>query len=370
VRGDAVVVTINYRLGVLGYLSLPGVTPNLGQLDQLAALRWVRDNIAAFGGDPGNVTIFGESAGGMACATLLGMPGARGLFRRAIPQSGAAHHVHTPESAARVGRAVLESLGVDVDALAQVPVDRLLAAQAKVQAQAAAGGPGLSFAPMVDGDAIPLQPLETVRAGGARDVDVMVGTTRDEAKLFRMGAGEIDEARLLRRVEGLLGRHAAAAPRVIEAYRQARAGRASTAPGELLDAIESDRMFRIPAIRLAEAQHRHRPDTFMYLFTWQSPARRGALGSCHALELPFMWGTLDAPTMDRFAGSGPDAEALSRTMMDAWLAFARGGDPGHRELPAWPRYDTERRPTLVFDRKSELAHAPLDLERAAWDGIL
>ncbi len=372
-RGDVVVVTINYRLGALGYLSLPGVTPNLGQLDQLAALRWVRENAAAFGGDPANVTIFGESAGGMACATLLGMPGARGLFRRAIPQSGAAHHVHTPDSAGRVGRALLDELGVDAAALAAVPVDRLLAAQAKVQAKAMGGGPGLVFAPMVDGDAIPVQPLETVRAGGARDVDVMVGTTRDECKLFRMGAptGEVDEARLLRRVEALLGsRYAAAAPRVIDAYRQAREGRASTAPGELLDAIETDRTFRIPAIRLAEAQQRQRPDTYMYLFCWESPARRGALGSCHALELPFMWGTLDAPTMDRFAGSGPDAEALSRSMMDAWLGFARSGVPGHRELPDWPRYDTARRPTLVFDRKSELAHGPLDAERAAWDEIL
>ncbi len=371
-RGDVVVVTINYRLGALGYLSLPGVTPNLGQLDQIAALRWVRDNVAAFGGDPENVTIFGESAGGMACATLLGMPGARGLLRRAIPQSGAAHHVHTAESAARVGRALLDALAVDAGALAGVPADRILAAQAKVQAQNLGGGLGLSFAPMVDGDAIPAQPLETVRSGGARDVQVMVGTTRDESKLFRMGGAgpEIDEPRLLRRVEGLLGRHAAAAPRVIDAYRQARAGRASTEPGELLDAIETDRTFRVPAIRLAEAQHRHQPETFMYLFTWESPARRGALGSCHALELPFMWGTLDAPTMDRFAGTGPDAEALSRAMMDAWLAFARGGDPGHRELPAWPRYDTERRATLVFDRKSELAHAPLDAERAVWDAIL
>jgi para-nitrobenzyl esterase len=373
-RGDVVVVTINYRLGALGYLALPGVTPNLGQLDQIAALRWVRDNIARFGGDASNVTIFGESAGGMAVATLLAMPGARGLFRRAIPQSGAAHHTQTFESAERVARTLLEELGSgDVAKLADAPVAQILAAQARTQAKQMAGGAGLGFAPVIDEDAIPTHPLAAVRDGAARDVALLVGTTRDESKLFRLGLADappIDEARLLRRVRALLGSRESHAERVIEAYRGARAGRASTEPSELLDAIETDRSFRIPAIRLAEAQHRHQPDSYMYLFTWPSPARRGALGACHALELPFVFGTLDAPTMDRFAGSGPDAEALAARMMDAWLAFARSGRPGHADLPDWSPYETGRRATLVFDRAPELAHAPLDAERAVWDGML
>jgi len=157
---------------------------------------------------------------------------------------------------------------------------------------------------------------------------------------------------------------------VIETYRSARAGRASVEPGELLDAIEADRTFRVPAIRLAEAQRAHEPRTYMYFFTWESPARRGTLGSCHALELPFVFGTLGAPTMDRFAGKGPDAEALAARMMDSWIAFARAGDPAHAALPEWPAYDGAKRATLVFDRRCELVYAPLDRERAAWDAIL
>jgi para-nitrobenzyl esterase len=138
----------------------------------------------------------------------------------------------------------------------------------------------------------------------------------------------------------------------------------------LLDAISSDRMFRIPAIRLAEAQRPHQPQTYAYLFTWESPARRGALGACHALELPFVFGTLDAPTMDRFAGRGPDAESLCSRIMDAWLAFARTGEPGHPGIPHWQPYDSERRPTMILDREIRLDDAPLDEERAAWEGIL
>ncbi len=378
-RGDVVVVTINYRLGALGYTNLDGLDANLGQQDQIAALRLVRENIAAFGGDPDRITIFGESAGGMAVSTLLAMPAARGLFRGAIAQSGAAHHVHSRESAARVAIALLAELGLapnDVDKLRDVPVPALLAAQAKLLVETARGGALLAFAPALDADTLPRHPLEAVRDGAARDVALLVGANRDEIKLFRMGvaaSAELDAAGLAKRVRGGLRAHGADeshAERLIETYRAARAGRASTEPGELLDALDSDRTFRVPAIRLAEAQAAHQPRTYKYFFTWSSPARRGTLGACHALELPFVFGTLDAPTMDKFAGKGPEAEALSARMMDAWIAFARSGEPGHAALPAWPGYDTAERATLVFDRQCELANAPLDAERAAWDGVI
>jgi para-nitrobenzyl esterase len=191
-----------------------------------------------------------------------------------------------------------------------------------------------------------------------------------------MGVAEsatLSEESLAKRVRASLAglrAHESHAERVVETYRKARSGRASVEPGELLDAIESDRTFRVPAIRLAESQRPHESRTYMYFFTWESPARRGTLGSCHALELPFVFGTLDAPTMDRFAGKGPDADALAARMMDAWIAFARSGQPSHASLPAWPAYDRSQRATLVFDRKCELVHAPLDAERAAWDELL
>jgi len=378
-RGDVVVVTINYRLGALGYTHLPGLESNLGQLDQITALCWVRDNIAAFGGDPSRVTIFGESAGGMAVSTLLAMPAARGLFRGAIAQSGAAHHVHTRASGERVANALVAELGIgatELEKLRAVPVPAVLAAQARVLAENARLGGLLAFAPALDADTLPRPPLEAVRDGAARDVALLVGANRDETKLFRMGMAastELDASGLIKRVRRSLRAHGADeshAERLIETYRKARSGRASTEPGELQDAIDSDRSFRVPAIRLAEAQSEQQPRTYKYFFTWSSPARRGTLGACHALELPFVFGTLDAPTMDRFAGKGPDAESLSALMMDAWIAFARSGEPGHPGLPTWPAYDAAKRATLVFDRACELANAPLDIERAAWDGVI
>jgi para-nitrobenzyl esterase len=377
-RGDVVVVTINYRLGALGYLHLPGCDANVGQLDQIAALRWTRENIAAFGGDPEQVTIFGESAGGMAVATLLAMPAARGLFRAAVAQSGAAHNVHGRESAARVTTAVLQSLGLaasEVAKLRELPAATLIEAATRVVAERRTLGL-LAYCPVVDPASLPKRPLDAVRDGAANGVALLVGTNRDETKLFRMGVAEsasLSEESLRKRVRialEALRAHESHAERVIETYRSARAGRASVEPGELLDAIESDRTFRIPAIRLAEAQRTHEPRTRMYLFTWESPARRGTLGSCHALELPFVFGTLGAPTMDRFAGKGPEADALAARMMDSWIAFARTGDPAHAGLPEWPAYDTAKRATLVFDRRCELANAPMDRERAAWDAIL
>jgi para-nitrobenzyl esterase len=374
-RGDVVVVTINYRLGALGYLHLPGCDANLGQLDQIAALRWTRDNIRAFGGDPEQVTIFGESAGGMAVATLLGTPAARGLFRAAIPQSGAAHNVHTHDSAARVTESFLEAVGQSAPELAKLralSAGEILAAQSKVLAERRAMGQ-LAFCPTVDPVTLPKPPLQAVREGAARGVALLVGSNRDESKLFRLGVAEtasLSRESLLKRVRAGLRSHESQAERVVDTYRAAREGRASVEPGELLDAIESDRTFRLPAIRLAESHGPHEPRTYMYFFTWESPARRGTLGSCHALELPFMFGTLSAPTMDRFAGKGPDADALSSRMMDAWIAFARTGQPGHASLPGWPAYDSGKRATLVFDKKCELVHAPLDTERSAWDEIL
>ena len=379
-RGDMVVVTIHYRLGALGYLYLGrhggdawGATANAGQLDQIAALRWVRDNIAAFGGDPANVTIAGESAGSMACATLLAMPAARGLFKRAILQSGAANRIGDAQSGAQLASRVLEKLGIAEKDAAKI---RDVSADAILQAQLAVGalGAGLAFAPIVDGETVPVQPLEAVKSGVARDVDLIVGSNRDEAKLFNAAAPRepIDAAKLVERVQRLLPKRAAArASDLVGVYRRSReAAKLPATNLDLLDAIQSDEMFRIASIRLAEAQRAHQPRTYMYLFTYDSPARRGSLGACHALELPFMFGTLDAPTQDKFAGTGPVVEKLSANMMDAWIRFARSGDPSHDGIGAWLPYDAAARATMIFGRDSALERAPFEDERKAWDGIL
>ncbi|MBW2413250.1 MAG: carboxylesterase/lipase family protein [Deltaproteobacteria bacterium] len=375
-RGDVVVVTINYRLGALGFLDLAeDGDANAGLLDQIAALEWVRDNIARFGGDPGNVTIFGESAGGMSVGTLMGTPAARGLFHRAIPQSGAAHNVQGRESAARTRATLLAELGLDSAAgLRDVPVADLVAAQTKTLMKARSSeNIGMAFTPVLDGDVLPRPPLDAIREGSARGVDVLVGTTRDEWNLFRLmdpGGESLDEAGALKRLSARVAEPQRNAERVYETYRKAREGRSSTEPIEVFTAIETDRVFRIPAIRLAEAQRAHTDRVFKYLFSWESKLLDGRLGSCHALELPFVFGTLGLKGLQGWAGKGPDAERLSQRMMDAWLAFARTGDPASGDLPDWPAYDEERRATLVFDRQVELRHAPCDEERRAWDGLL
>ena len=381
-RGDVVVVTINYRLGALGYLSLAehggerlGASANLGQLDQIAALRWVRDNIEAFGGDPDNVTIFGESAGSFAVCMLLVMPEARGLFHRAVAQSGASLNVTDNAGAAKITSALLAKLGIaenDVEALWRVPAEAIIEAQEA----AAAVGRGRGFFPVLDGKTVPLQPAAAIATGQSAQVPLVIGTNRDEINLFVMPLlRDLDKPMSDEQACAVLARELprgseASVPGLLATYRQSRSARGLPHGNRaLLGAIQSDLRFRVPSIRFAEAYRAAQSATFMYLFCYESPAMRGALRACHALEIPFVFGTLGAPFQDRFAGKGPPAERLSERMMDAWLGFARRGSPG---LPHadWVPYDAQRRATMVFDVDSRLEDAPYEVERAAWDGIL
>jgi para-nitrobenzyl esterase len=381
-RGDVVVVTLNYRLGPLGFLYLEelcsefgGSVGNLGLLDQVAALRFVRDNAAAFGGDPANVTIFGESAGGMCVATLLGMPATRGLFRRAVAQSGAAHNVHTCEAATRTAETFLALLGTSpaeaARSLRDLPAAKLLDIQQQTVMKLGMLH-GLPFQPVVDGDAVPVPPLEAVRAGSAAGVSLLIGTTRDEWRLFGVldpSLAALDEEGLRRRVAHRLS--SADAETVVELYRKARSERgAPTDPASLLAAIETDIIFRIPAIRLAEAQRAHSEDVFSYRVDWESPALGGRLGACHAVELPFVFGTHRKPGAEAFVGSGPEADRLAERAMDAWLAFAGQGRPGHAALPDWPAYDPPRRATMLLGRDFRVADDPEAAERSVWEGRL
>jgi para-nitrobenzyl esterase len=383
-RGDVVVVTLNYRLGPLGFLHLADLCPDLegavgnaGIRDQIAALEWVRESIAGFGGDPDNVTIFGESAGGMSVGTLLGAPGARGLFQRAIPQSGAAHNVHTRETATVVARQFLEELGIQpaeaASKLRSIPADKLLDTHRQTVLKLGTRAGLLAFQPLVDGVAVPEPPLTAVQAGRAAGVDLLIGTTRDEWKLFGFldpGLAKLDEAGLLARLTPQVGSEADAR-RVLETYRGPHEGGAAT-PQDLFFAIETDRVFRVPAIRLAEAQQQHHAGVFMYLFTWESPMMGGALGSCHAIELPFVFGKVGAEGSELFVGGGPEATKLAEKTMDCWLAFARSGDPRHDSLPggSWPAYDPQRRATLCLGQETICENAPNDAERAIWDTLL
>lgn len=381
-RGDAVVVTINYRLGALGYLYLGahggdqiGASSNLGQRDQLAALKWVQANIEAFGGDPENVTIFGESAGSMAVCTLLVMPAARGLFQRAIAQSGASLDLLEPAAAATMTGQFLDALGIpahDLARLRDVDASQLVAAQI-VPEMRQRGGVG--YAPVIDPATLPLQPREAIARGASAEVPLVIGTNRDEMNLFRMAAlreldKPMDAARAIDVIRKSLPCEADQVAMLLETYRGSRAGRGLPHSNRaLIGAVQSDQRFRIPSVRFAEAYRAKQSQTFMYLFTYESPSMRGALRACHALELPFVFGTLHAPFQDRFAGRGAAVTELSETMMESWLAFARTGNPSSLRAGDWVPYDRDRRATMVFDRKTELVDAPYEEERAAWDRL-
>lgn len=378
-HGDVVVVTINYRLGVLGWLHLAHLDPsypdagNAGLLDQIAALHWVRDNIAAFGGDPQQVTVFGESAGAMSIATLMGTPGAKGLFQRAVSQSGAAHNTWPAEEAAWVTDRVMAAVGVsDVEGLLAADPAALLEAQVKVAAEVTreratrpeGAGMGLPFGPVIDGVVLDRPPIDAIEEGSAADVSLLVGSNRDEWRLFGLMLRSVeDEETILKR----LGRMVTDPHHVAAVYRQELD---ESSHDELWSAIMTDRIFRIPAIRLAEAQARHQPDaTFVYLFEWASTAFDGKLCSCHALEVPFVFDNLHRKGIQMFTGPNPP-QPLADAMSAAWLSFATTGHPGHSGLPDWPAYDTGTRPTMHFGDAIRLEHDPGPESRAAWDGLL
>jgi para-nitrobenzyl esterase len=369
-RDGVVCVTINYRLGVDGFLFLGQGSANLGLLDQVAALTWVQENIAAFGGDPNNVTIFGQSAGGMSVGSLLSMPRARGLFRRAIAQSGAGHHAISSTSAQRIGQYLAEKLDVEpeVEAIAAVPSDRLIAAQLALSADVfehpdparwgEVAANLMPFEPVIDGDVLPARPIDCIAAGASVEIDVMVGTTTEEERLFLVPNGAINAINgdILAGVVALYGLP------VAETLATYQATRPDASAGDVYEAILTDWFFRIPAIRLAEAHMLNNGRTYMYEFAWRSPAFDGQLGSCHALEIPFVFDTLAIGGMEVLLGDAPPQQTADK-MHAAWVSFATCGDPG------WGQYDLNQRLTMQFDTRSDLLKDPRRAERALWEGL-
>jgi para-nitrobenzyl esterase len=373
-RDGIVCVTINYRVGAEGFLYLGEDNANLGLLDQIAALEWVQENIAAFGGDPDNVTICGESAGAMSVATLLAMPRAEGLFRRAIAQSGAAHHTISTATARRVGRHLAAKLGVAATraAISSVPIDRLVQAQAALNADLVAHpdpedwgsevvAAMLLWQPVVDGEVIPAPPIDLIMAGAGGGIDIMVGTNTDEHRAMLVPGGAIDRV-----TPDFLASAVAAYGLPVEetlfVYRALHPGACSS---ELFAAIQTDWYWRIPAIRLADAHAQGGSATYMYEFAWQSPEFDGRFGACHGLEIAFVFDTLDKrfkPFMGPLLGAEPPQQ-LADKMHAAWVAFATNGNCG------WPKYDLSRRATMRFDLTSAVVNDPRSAERLLWTGV-
>ncbi len=381
-RGDIVVVTINYRLAVFGFLHLESLEgANFGILDQIAALEWVRDEIEAFGGDPDEVTIFGESAGAKSVETVLATPRSKGLYRRAIAQSTYSPAME-PEAAAETAKLVLAQLKLDAgdaEALRSIPSGRLLEAQQLMQeaamAAGASGGAVAGFAPVVDGDVLPEHPVEAIAGGIVQDVPLLLGTNLDESKLFGAMMPElrdIDEDGLIERLGAIVpgaDQDEAVARRAVDVYRSAREARGERAePADVWFAISTDHMFRYHSTRVADAQSGQQDRTYMYLFTWQGTAFEGALGACHALDLPFVFDNWGNPLAE-LAGPGPEASALAHQMQDAWLAFAKTGDPNHEGLPAWERFDAKTRATMILGDECGMQAAPMEEERLFWESL-
>jgi len=370
-RDGVVCVTINYRLGADGFLYLGDGIANRGLLDQVAALAWVQENIRAFGGDPARVTIFGESAGAFSVATLLSMPRARGLFRRAIAQSGAAQHTSSVPTAQLVGRNLADKLGVapTMASIAAVSLERLVEAEAELGTELAVrpdparwgevSSNAMIFEPVVDGEVVPGRPIERIVEGAGADVDLMVGTTTEEWRFFLVPGGAIDRvsedrlattARLMGLdVEDTLAVYRATLPRATS--------------GDLLAALITDWFFRIPAIRLAEAHAQHGGSSYVYEFAWRSPLFDGRFGAVHALEIGFVFDNLGRAGAMTLAGREPP-QALADVMHRAWVAFATGGAPG------WSPYDARARRVMRFDGAGgTVVVDPAADERRLWDGI-
>ena len=376
-RGDVVLVTINYRMGALGFMNLKEITRGRipatgceGLLDQIAALSWVRENIEAFGGDPDNITVFGESAGAMSIGDLLGMPAAKGIFQKAILESGGAGTAGLLEDSIATTAQFLDILRVkstDTDALYSLTVRQILAAQQELSVVFQKKDNRITpFQPVVDGIVMPEIPIHAIQKGSASGIPTLAGTNLDEFKLFNaidLSFRKMDEAGMVRRLETIIP--PGHISDVVAAYRRGRSLRGeATGAGDILTAIQSDYMFRIPVLRLVESQCRNRQPAYNYLFTWKSPLMKGKLGACHTLEIGFVFGNYD----ERFCGAGPDADALSQKMQDAWIAFARTGNPNCASLGAWEPYG-DCRNVMVLDKECRLEKAPCEEERRAWDNF-
>ncbi|MDI2127057.1 carboxylesterase/lipase family protein [Yinghuangia seranimata] len=358
-RGDVVVVTVNYRLGAFGFLHVAELlgaeyagAGNLGLLDQAAALAWVRDNIAAFGGDPGNVTVFGQSAGAMSVAALMAMPAAAGLFHKAVIQSGNGEFVHDPEQATDVARRILKELGTDdPQALLDVPAAELIRAQETVAAAAFAENPagGPPFRPVVDGTVLAATPLAAFRAGTAARVPLVIGAMWEESRLGLLAGppAPLDDATV-----GMM--FAAAYQDPDTALSAFRAAEPDTTAAGLGLALGSERMFRAPVYDLAEAHAGHGNATWVYLFAWRSTALDGELGACHSLDLPFVFDNLALPGVEQFTGPTPP-QAVADAVSTAWTRFAHAGDPGD----TWPGFTAATRTAMVFDEESRATEHPL-----------
>jgi para-nitrobenzyl esterase len=377
-RGDVVCITINYRLGIFGMLYLgdvggPGYekSANHGMLDQELALKWVKANAEAFGGDPDNITIFGESAGGISIAALLGMPSANGLFHKAVPQSNGSVF-RAFEFAKETTNQIMQFAGVgDIEGLNKLSQQELVDLELNfIESYPLTAE--YFFMPCVDGNVLPEPTVQAILNGRANDVPLLTGSMPHEITYWDFYLPMIKEMTAEDLIEGnhwfkeFLDRHFEDYRRdVVESYSSRRT---AGTPNDALIAIMTDTAFRLPLIRITEAYEKaSRSPVYMYLFTWESQAN-DYLRACHAIELPFLFRNFDNEFTEMIVGPNPPME-LADIVQDAWIAFARTGNPSHAGNPKWPAYNTDKRATMILNTPPEVVNDPHGDDRKVWDGI-
>lgn len=362
---DVVVVSINHRLNVLGFLDLSAYgetyakSANAGLLDIVASLKWVRDNIAAFGGDPSNVTIFGQSGGGGKVTTLLATPCAKGLFHKAIVQSGSMLRTMESKYSRKIGIATVRNLGLDassIDKISEVPYGELLAAGEKAIAQvkAEADRDGVAsfifgWAPTVDGAVLPSQPFDPQAPAISAEIPMIIGTTRHEFSMTTYVPALRNAGR--EEVIGILkGRYGEGTERFLELFAKAYPG---SKPADMLDA---DFVFRPGAIEQALRKSlQGAAPVYMYMFNWESPVLDGILRSTHCMEIPFVFNNADRHAS--MTGGGAQAMELASKMSHCWAEFARCGKPSAEGLPEWEPFEAEKRAVMFFDNTCKMSYS-------------
>lgn len=375
VRGNVVVVNVTHRLGVLGYAHLAeagedfAASGNVGMLDIELALRWVRENIERFGGDPKRVMIFGQSGGGGKVAVLTAMPSAKGLFHRAVMQSGAQRQLRSVEDAAEVSARLMAQLGLKPHQgreLQQVPLPKLMAANFALGRQPAQPGKPLNFVPVLDGQIVPRNPFDPVANPLNASVPLIVGCTRTENTVFMLSdedAFKLDAAALKTRMRALIGERAADA--AIALYSRLKP---EASPSDLYFEMLSDRGRRqsilVAELKAAQAAGK----AYLYQLMWNTPVFDGILRSPHSIDLPLIFDLASSPRWTPYTGGGPGAEKVAKAMSEAWVAFAHTGDPSTPALQ-WPEYSLDRRDTMLFDETSGAKPDPFRETRMFWDDV-
>ncbi|MDP3175792.1 MAG: carboxylesterase/lipase family protein [Phenylobacterium sp.] len=378
-RGDVVYVSMNHRLDCFGFLDLSqfggdafAASANVGLLDLVAALEWVRDNIEHFGGDPDRVMIVGESGGGAKVSTLLGTPAAKGLFHRAVIESGPSLALPSRQTSLALAERFLKRAGIgpgQIGELQAIPAHLMLEARQLTLNRRwfpYEAPPQGGFGPIADGTIVPRDMFDPVATPISSDVPVIVGYNRDEGTFLQMADPDLyglDDAGLEGRVRGLVGD---AAPQVIAAYRDAQP---NATPSELMIGFGTDYIFGANSIKLAERKAALGPaPVYLYRFDWATPAFAGKFGATHGVEIPFTaYNIAEMPVLTR---DRPDAHALAAQVNDTWTAFAATGDPNGAGLPHWPAYTAQRRATLLIDQHSQVVDDALGPNlRRLWDAV-